>query len=132
MFLPHGKYRIELKNNVMLVEAKGPFNIEVVKQYTQQVAATLSQLILPWGQVVILHQDSLFTPEAEQLMYKTVEDRKENGLVASAVIINGSTSQFIIEQQVAKIYQASKVNYQFFDDECVARAWVDEALVGYS
>ncbi len=132
MFLPHGEYRIELDNNVMLVEAKGPFNIEVVKQYSQQVAATLRQLVLLWGQVVILHQNSLFTPEAEQLMYKTVKDRKEHGLVASAVIINGSASQFIIEQQVAQIYQASKVSYRFFDDECEARAWVDGALTGYS
>ncbi len=132
MFLPHGKYRIELKNNVLLVEAKGPFNIEIVKQYTQEIDTVIKELRPPWGQVVILHQDSLFTPEAEHLMYRTVEHRKKCGLVASAVIIENAKSRFVIEQQLSNIYQSSQVEYHYFEDETAGKAWVDEQLANYS
>ncbi len=132
MFLPHGEYRIELKNDVLLIEAKGPFNIELVKQYTQEVDTIIKTLIKPWGQVLILHQDCLFTPEAERLMYRTVEHRKKLGLVASAVVFADPQSRFIIEQQLSNIYQMSQVQYRCFEDEVAGTAWVDERLANYS
>lgn len=128
MFLPHGEYHLTIEDDLMFIEARGPFNVEVVDQYMREVAVLIQQMQPPWGQIITLHQDSLFTPEAEQLMYKMVADRKQSGVVASAVVMLNPKGQFVVEQQVGNIYQQSQVSHRYFRDYNAALCWVREQI----
>lgn len=123
-FTPHGEYRILSEDNMLFVEAKGPFNLEVVNNYSTDMAKAVKKMVAPWTQLVILHQDGLFTPEAEREMYNTIKLRKELGLSASAIVIIGATARFAMEMQISGLYQQLQVVHQYFDTEKDARDWL--------
>lgn len=131
LFIPHGEYRVEVQNNILLIEARGPFNKEVVTAYTADVLQALEQMEPPWGQVIVLHQDSVFTPEAESQLAKKVAQSKALGLVASGVVILNTQIEFVIKQQLSQVYKQSDVLHNYFDAEDAARSWVVDELANY-
>ena len=82
----------------------------------------------PWAQIIIMHQDRLFTPDAEKLMYKSARSRKMSGLYASAIVLIENTARFAIEYQVSKIYRSSDITHSYFDTEQQARMWLDKVM----
>lgn len=128
-FAPHGEYRISLEDNLLLVEAKGPFNSEIVVNYAADMEWAVKQVVAPWAQLIILHQEGLFTPNAEKQMYSTISARKELGLSASAIVIIGASARFAMEMQISRIYNDLQVKHQYFDSEKEAREWLIEASV---
>ncbi|EPJ51551.1 MAG: hypothetical protein OFPI_17070 [Osedax symbiont Rs2] len=126
MFIAHGEYRVDIQQNLLIVEAKGPFNKEVVKQYALEMQHAVQKMQSPWGQLIIMHQDSLFTPEAEKLMHKSARARKLSGLYACAIVLVETTVRFAIEHQVSNIYRRADIAHDFFDCEQQARAWLQE------
>ena len=127
-FAPHGEYRISVENNMLLVEARGPFNNEIVANYSADMALAVKQVAAPWSQLVILHQEGLFTPSAEKQMYSTVSARKDLGMCASGIVIIGASARFAIEIQISRIYNDLQVKHQYFDNEKEARDWLLEAV----
>lgn len=123
-FAPHGEYRVRVEKNMLLVEAKGPFNSEVVANYTADMALAVKQVTAPWCQLVILHQEGLFTLDAEKQMYSTISTRKDLGMSASAIVIIGASARFAIEMQISRIYNDLQVKHQYFDNEEEARVWL--------
>jgi len=126
MFIPHGAYRVDIQENLLVIEAKGPFNKEVVKQYSLDLANAVQKMQAPWGQLIIMHQDSLFTPDAENLMHKSARARKLFGLYASAIVLVETTVRFAIEHQVSNIYRRADIAHDFFENEQQARTWLQE------
>ena len=125
-FAPHGEYRISVENNMLLVEAKGPFNSEIVDNYAADMALAVKQVVAPWSQLIVLHQEGLFTPSAEKQMYSTIGVRKDLGMCASAIVIIGASARFAIEMQISRIYNDLQVVHQYFDNEKEARDWLLE------
>jgi len=125
-FAPHGEYKISVENNLLLVEAKGPFNSEIVANYTADMALAVKQVDAPWGQLIVLHQEGLFTPSAEKQMYGTISARKDLGMCASGIVIIGASAKFAIEMQISRIYNDLQVKHQYFDNEKEARDWLLE------
>jgi len=127
-FAPHGEYRISVEKNMLLVEAKGPFNSEIVASYTTDMALAVKQVVAPWSQLIVLHQEGLFTPSAEKQMYSTIRARKDLGMCASGIVIIGAIARFAIEMQISRIYNDLQVKHQYFDNEKEARDWLLEVV----
>ncbi len=62
MFVAHGEFLLEKKEQIIFIESKGPFNQEAVELYTLQMNQIMESFEGNWGQVITLHQDSLFYP----------------------------------------------------------------------
>jgi len=87
MFLPHGKYCIELEGEILIANANGPFDNEIVQQFAQELEMMAGQMPTNWGQLNIIHNNALLTPEAQQGMSDLVARRYEMGMVAIALIL---------------------------------------------
>lgn len=80
-FTEHGIFEIKIEADLLLVDATGPFNEELIKSYQHSLEACIQVLeVTHWNQIITLHQMSVFTPDAEQSLTKTLINRKSRGL----------------------------------------------------
>jgi hypothetical protein len=128
MFVAHGEFRLVKKEQIIFIESKGPFNQEAVDLYALQMNEIMESFDGYWGQIITLHQDSLFTPQAEQSMKQALLYRKANGLAASAVIIHDDKARFIIQHQISRVYDEVGVEYAYIDCVDEAMRWMNEKL----
>ena len=63
-----GTYHIDIKDNILEVDAHGPFDDDIVEQYNSEVKSIIGNFNkLPWGALVIYHGNVLFSPDFAQL-----------------------------------------------------------------
>lgn len=128
-FQEHGVFEVKIEQGYLLVDATGPFNDEFTKQYQQAIDKCLQQMRSTcWDQIIILRQLSLFTPDAEALLVKTLHTRKQKGLNKSAVVLINIEGKSLITQQLQRIYQSAQVEHAFFTDVEQAKAWLQNTL----
>ncbi|EPJ49569.1 MAG: hypothetical protein OFPI_24350 [Osedax symbiont Rs2] len=132
MFIAHGEYQVFKRDQLCIIESRGPFNAEMVCKYSLEVDQVTQQMPETWGQIVIMHQDSLFTPQAEIEMSNAIIARRERGLLVSAVIISNSQVHMNIVAQVSNIYERAGISYAFFDDTGGAEQWALQQLSAHS
>ena len=128
MYSAHGLHKIEFKDNILTVEARGPFNDQQVQKYQAQLQDALAEVCGPWGQLNLLHQDCLFTPQAELQMHQATELRKRRGICAIAVVFINGGQNSIVEQQLSRIYQQCHIPHGYFSDADAATAWLKAQL----
>jgi len=121
----HGVHRIEFKDKILTVEAKGPFNEQQVQNYQAQLQKVLSKIKGQWGQLNLLHQDCIFTPQAEREMYHTIKLRKQCGVCAIAVVFVDTEPTGIVEKQLTRLYQQFNIVHAYFIDEDAALDWLE-------
>lgn len=126
-FKSHGVYQLEVCRRVLTVDATGPFNQELINAYRAELATCVAELSYQvWGQVVILHDESLFTPDAERDLIESLEYRKHRGLVACALVCD--SDYLLVRRQAEKIYQTAGVNYDFFVCRQDANQWIERQI----
>jgi hypothetical protein len=128
-FAAHGSYSIERENNILLVDAQGPFNEITVKKYRQDIETYTKQMSEgPWGSLISFRGSGVFTPEAEQDLIDTTRYRMDNGMIAVAAVITDSPFADILQMQLQRIYQACNVKFHFFSDQENAKLWLDSFI----
>lgn len=129
-FEKHGVYTIEVNDGVLLVDATGPFNDELVRDYHRALETAIGQLEgQPWGQIIVLHDLSLLTPDAEKSLMVSLRSRKLRGLVVCAVVCD--SPYFSVKSQFGRIYQDVGMAHGFLPSIEAAKQWVDIALQGH-
>lgn len=128
MFIAHGEFRLRKEGQIILIDSKGPFNNEAVTQFTQDIHDLIQSYNSPWGQIITLHQDSIFTPQAESSMKSALYSRKNLGLVASAIIITNHQASFVIRHQISGVYDEVGIAHIYTDSEKTAREWVNRQI----
>lgn len=128
IFEKHGIYRIETANGILIVDATGPFNEELIAAYHRDLEISIGELEKTgnWGQIVILHDLSVFTPEAEQALIASVASRAQRGLTASAIIAD--TKYFAVKRQITKIYESACIPHHFFNNVVDATVWLGQVI----
>lgn len=65
MAIEHGTFSLTLlPNNIVVVDAKGPWNIEAIDHYHNDVAAIVSRFAgNPWHHIAILRCETVFIPQ---------------------------------------------------------------------
>lgn len=115
VFKPHGYYSITVESDVLIVDSVGPFNIELVVKYREALEEKIGGFAgRQWRQIIMLREDSLFTPDALEALKKAVEYRISKGLVYSAVVIENSEVRRLIEHQLATIYRSLSLPHSFY------------------
>jgi hypothetical protein len=123
-FTEHGVFEVKIEEKVLLVDATGPFNEELIIKYENALEACISNLEASnWHQIITLHQLSLFTPEAEIKLTQTLKSRRSRGLVACAVVLKNIEGESLIRAQLSRCYGCAGVEYVFTSSVHDAKKW---------
>ncbi|EPJ49740.1 MAG: hypothetical protein OFPI_22990 [Osedax symbiont Rs2] len=115
-FREHGGFTIQIEPGLLLVDATGPFNDELLKRYNRALESSIQQLeASAWVQIISLHQTSLFTPEAESILTATLIERRSRGLQAGYLILEDVEFRSLVQEQLSRCYNQAGVAHQFFD-----------------
>lgn len=126
-FSEHGVFEVLISNDTLIVDATGPFNAELINHYENALDSCIQKLEgTVWDQIVILHNNSLFTPDAEQKLIQTLINRRERGLRASAVILKDADYSFVLKEQMSRCYKLAGIQYDFFAGADEARIWFNQ------
>jgi len=122
----HGSYSIEQQNNILLIDAQGPFNDVVTEQYHQDIQLITKKMNNgPWASLVSFKGNGVFTPDAEQNLIETTHYREQKGMIAVAAVILNSAYADILQMQLQRIYQSCNIEFNFFSDSKNAQKWLD-------
>ena len=122
----HGRYHIEQQDNILLVDAQGPFNEIIAAKHHQDIAKVTEKMSQnPWGSLITFRGNSIFTPDAEQQLRETTIYRQKRGMVAIAVVILNSAYADMQQIQLQRIYQDCQIDFHVFSDSESAKSWLD-------
>lgn len=126
-FRSHGEFDIKVVGDVLFIDAKGPFNNEVVQDFQKSLvnAITLLEATPHWYQVAVLHDMSIFTPDAMEALAVVMRWRMSKGMVGSAVITGQVVGERMARKQIGDMYDQLGMRYQFFNDLDSAMDWID-------
>lgn len=121
----HRQYKIEQRDNILLVDAHGPFCEVTAKQYHQDIMLlTDSMTNEAWGSLITFRGNSIFTPEAQQQLIDTTRYRQKKGMVAIAVVILNSVNADMQQMQLQQIYHYCQIDFHVFSDTNNAKDWL--------
>lgn len=124
-FKEHGLFEVKVEGDLLLVDATGPFNEELLIKYENALESCIQRLeVSTWNQVITLHQLSLFTPEAEQLLTNTVINRRSRGLIACAIVLSNVEGESLIKAQMSRCYTRAGVKHVFISSIHDANKWL--------
>jgi len=122
----HGRYIIEQKDNILLVDAQGPFNEITAEKYHQDIKQLTEKMTgEPWGSLITFRGNSVFTPEAEEQLRETTQYRQEKGMIAIAVVILNSAYADMQQMQLQRIYHDCEIEFHVFSDSESATVWLN-------
>lgn len=122
----HGRYVIEQKKNILLVDAQGPFNEVTVEKYHQDIKQLTEKMSgEPWGSLITFRGNSIFTPDAEQQLRETTQYRQKKGMIAIAVVILNSAYADMQQMQLQRIYHDCQIEFHVFSDSESATDWLN-------
>lgn len=126
-FRRHGEYHIEVIGDILLIDGRGPFNVETVRQYERSIAEALEQMRTTeaWYQISVLHDMSIFTPDAFKKLEKINRWRMSIGLKATAVVSGHMVGKVLAEQQLANLYLEQGLTHAFFETVEAAKDWIE-------
>ena len=89
-FKAHGSFGLHREGQLIVVDAAGPWNLELIQQYARDVLPVIREISLdgPWGAVVIVKESVMFTADAaEALREAGFRSAKTSGRVAVCYVI---------------------------------------------
>lgn len=131
-FQPHGKYGLEFTDtNILDVEGTGPFTMEAVLQYIEDVkkcSTEMSKKYDQWGIRNKMHGDSIFPMTIAKSFKELHRQLEADGLVANVVILD-NTSQMIKSIFEILFEETFKTcEYIVTTDEKFGNKWLDKKL----
>ncbi|WP_157470762.1 hypothetical protein [Colwellia sp. PAMC 20917] len=124
-FTEHGLFKVKIEGKILLIDAIGPFNEELIIKYKGALESCIQNLeVSKWNQIIILHKLSLFTPEAEQALIQTLNNRRARGLIACAIIFVDVEGESLIKAQMSHCYNKTDVKHQFMSSIDDAKKWL--------
>lgn len=122
-------YNLDIFDNIVAMDCHGPFNEEIVAQFSEDIKKAITQFEgKAWGSLITYYGNGIFTPEAENALQKITQYRIENGMIAVAAIIKNSVHADIQHMQLHRIYQNTNITFHVFCCPESAKNWLQEFL----
>ncbi len=122
----HGRIDFVRKGNVIILRAEGPWNQVTLTRYANSYKKLVTPLLgNDWASLVVMYGESLMFPEAEAEILRSTKWRVKNGLKALAYVILDSDIRLTIINQSKHVYDAAKLNHQFFNNTESAISWLE-------
>ena len=125
----HGDIQLSVEGRLLIIEGSGPANLEAVLCYQREAQRYRDRLNPhPWGSLVLLKGEPLLPPEAKSLLIDTIKFACTQSLVATAVVFmdvkHANTIRFFWDS----IYANTTLPHAFFDQQTVAREWLQQRI----
>lgn len=123
----YDQYTIDLVDNILLVDAKGPFDSKATQQYVQDMHNACELFNnKPWGLLATFYGSRVFTPDAEIALTDLTKYRVERGMIANASVIMNSNAGDTQQMQLRRIYQTCQLTFHVFSNIESARSWLQD------
>ena len=127
LFSAHGRFTINKEGTRLLIDAVGPFNLEIVVKYDAAVKRAITDLNdKNWTLLSVLHGMSILTPEAEEKLESAIKYRLAHGMLASATVVGDVDGRIIVAQQVERMHQKCKSPHLVTNSIEEAKSWLDD------
>ena len=124
-----GNYKATQENNMLLIDIKGPFSEQVIKNYKSDMIDVCADFQKShWGSVITYYGNSVFSPEDEQLLTELTQYREKNNMIANATVIINSNNADLQQMQLRRIYQTTDITFHVFSDNNSAKEWLTDYL----
>ena len=124
-----GSFTIEHQDNILTVDARGPFTQEIMEQFQQDMVIVSAKMKgQPWGSLVTYYGNAVFSPEAEEALIEITKYRVQHDMIANVTVILESTHADLQQMQLKRIYQTCNVVFHVFSDIEAAKAWLKTFL----
>lgn len=126
-FIAHGKCHYTVDDNIIVVDAVGPWNLE----FFQQMHRELSEIILRdvdfnnFAMLLILRGDSFATQDGLEYHLKLVKHGPTKALAINSAPSNAAS---ITQSIFKKIYDKANLENEQFDSTEAAKAWLRTKL----
>ncbi len=128
-FVPHGEVAVSREGRTMVIEGRGPWNLEAVERSEQAAETILRDLAgKPWGVVMVVYGEPIHVPDAKDYLVDLVKQDITNGRVASALVVGFCDSPTFAKNHIGSIYQQAGDNVAFFDSVAQAKSWVSQEI----
>lgn len=121
---PHGDHTIGIRNNVMEVCALGPFNLQEVERFGENVGSFFPSLTPPWAELVIFDGPGLFTPDAIKTLTEILPAFIKAGLAAVAIVVRDSSSYSLVVNTFDELYEDSGLSWTYHRTSEAAWDWI--------
>lgn len=128
-FRVHGTVELSVQGQILVIEGEGPWNMESMQESGERFKPLTRQLLSqPWAVLVILRGQPIYVPEAAALLSQNVKRDKDNGRLATAVMLNQSATPGFGKRHITDIYRAAGETFEFFDERQDATSWLETKL----
>ncbi|NVK54391.1 MAG: hypothetical protein HWE26_02145 [Alteromonadaceae bacterium] len=112
----HGEFSLIMSEELVLVNAEGPWNKECIEHFGLVYAKTVySSGHHRWADIVYLRGESLLVPDAESDLKIRIERAISAGLAKVFIITEKSTVVTAAKMQLQRIYTGFDVELVFVD-----------------
>lgn len=116
----HGEAKFYWEDDLLIVEPKGPFNLEGSQyQCDEMQTAILEKDLKCWRRLEILEPNTLGSPDVLAVVKGLYHWYDQHGCYAAAVVVKNGVQRYAIET----VFQGKNVS--IFNNEEEARAWLD-------
>lgn len=126
VFSPHGTLQLAIVDNIILLEAQGPWNIEFIDYLHQQLFSAVEQ---------VKHRNYgvLFSPKGEAISVEAgleyhLNFLRQGNTQAIALNLAHCTTPLLTESLFSKLYRAANIKHAFFDQAPDAKLWLEAEL----
>ena len=126
-FNAHGKFTIDAEQNIIIVDAEGPYNDELVNAYEARFQAVMGEVCSQykeWSQIICMHNESIMTPEAETELIELNRIKREKGLTHGAIVLIDIEHPIVLKAQLKYVCDECNIIVEFFDNKGDAKAWL--------
>lgn len=134
-FAPHGAMDIQVAGRLNVLEAKGPFNLELV--VAGDVAQERLDAVLNargrWGTVLVLKENALASPEAIAEIANILQRRVQRGIrpVAFALVVGPEVEGgALMQSHYLAAYASAGIPGRAFTALEPAKLWVTQVIDG--
>lgn len=126
-FAPHGEFTIRSYENIIRVDAQGPWNVECTTEYVRQLKVRMRDIAKPFGVLMISHGQPILGPDGEEVLRSSVRERVALGCKAQAtVLLEPSKTVEVARSQYARVYVPEGLNHAIFRAIAPAAQWLIE------
>lgn len=130
-FTPHGSFRIHREGQVIVVEAAGPWNLELIQQYARDVVPLTREIAAggPWAATVLVRDSVMFTAEAADALREAgFRTAKTSGRVAVAYVIPPEVEGAALAPAILKRIYEGLNPWAIFTDARAAMDWLHQRI----
>jgi hypothetical protein len=126
-FNAHGRFTINAEQNIIIVDAEGPYNDELMNAYKARYKAVMGEVCSQykeWSQIIFMHNESIMTPEAEAELIELNKIKRKNGLTHSAIVLIDIEHPIVLKAQFKHVCDECNIIVEFFHNKYDAKMWL--------